>query len=319
MPKNADSNAQVVLNFLQKKNARYKFKELRTLTHLTVQDLSDAISDVRKSHANLIYAKFDKTYYLADTPTWYSNQTDLSKELPVKGAFGLISDTHLGSVAERLDILNEAYDYFEKKGIKQVFHCGDMTDGMKQYRSHINYVKVFGDMPQAIRVIKSYPKREGIKTYVINGNHDDDGNLPKLNRLSFVINGCDYEGKHYEGRNDIVLIGEYSHTVIFPQEVTMHMLHPRGNAPYAMSYRQQKRSEAMDKNLRPDIQASGHFHTFNHCWLNSTHFLAVPGMQDETEYFKRLGLCRSVGFMVIHYEIEEMRIKSLAPELHMYS
>ncbi len=308
-----------VMKLLRVKNSRYKFKELRQLAHATNQELEIAISEIRQTHRNLVFAKFDETFYLSDTPTWYSNQTDLSREMDLKGSFGLVSDTHLGSVAERLDILNLAYDHFASLGIKKVFHCGDLTDGWDEYRGHINFVKVYGSAPQAIRVIKSYPKREGIKTYVIQGNHDDDRNRRNHDRLSAVTNGLDYDGKHYDGRPDIVYLGQYSHTVILPQEVTMHMLHPRGNMPYAMSYKQQKRSEAMDRNLRPDIQASGHFHTFNHCWLNHTHFVAVPGMQDETEYFKRLGLPRSVGFLVIHYEIEDMKLKSFAPEVHMFA
>ena len=36
-----------------------------------------------------------------------------------------ISDTHLGSVAERLELVNEAYDTFAEAGISHVFHMGD--------------------------------------------------------------------------------------------------------------------------------------------------------------------------------------------------
>lgn len=95
------------------------------------------------------------------------------------------------------------------------------------------------------------------------------------------------------------------------------MLHPRGGASYAVSYKQQKRSENMDKNFRPDIQVSGHYHTFNYIWLQGTHFVACPGMQDETEFFKRLGLPRGMGFVIIHYKIADARLKSFGTELFM--
>ena len=147
--------------------------------------------------------------------------------------------------------------------------------------------------------------------------HDDDYAKTKLDRLSLITKGFHHQGKEVKGRDDIVYVGQYSHYVLFPQEVRMHMLHPRGNQAYAMSYKQQKRSENMPKNDRPDIQTSGHYHTYTHLILDDTHFIACPGMQDETEFFKRLGFARSVGFMVVDYEIHKGRFRSLAPRVFM--
>lgn len=312
------SPGQRVLKLLQRKNARLKFKEIRALAKLTVKETELAIAEIRKAHKNLVFAKFDKTYYFSEVPTQFANRTDLSQVMPLKGCFGVISDTHLGSNAERLDLIRKAYDTFAERGIKQVFHCGDATDGMNQYRTHHMNVKVFGDAAQALRMIKSYPKREGITTYLIAGNHDFDHNKTGQSRLSMVVNGLDYEGKHYDGRKDIVFLGDYAHTIVLPQEITMHMLHPLGGASYAVSYKQQKRSEAMERNLRPDIQLSGHYHTYNHIWLQGTQFLACPGMQDESEFFSRLGLPRGMGFVIVHYEIREAKLVSFGPELFMF-
>lgn len=311
---------EMVYELLSKRNARYKFKQIVALTGLTHKEVEQAIHEIREKYKTVVFAKFDRTFYLSDTPTWYSDSTDLSQTMPLEGVFGLVSDTHLASVAERLDILKDAFDTFEKAGVKQVFHCGDMTDGWQEYRGHIQYVKVFGSQPQAARVIKCWPRKPGMTTYVIAGNHDMDSySKDKVDRLSLVTHGFQHEGKYYEGRDDIKYVGQYSHTIILPQQVMMHLLHPRGNAAYAMSYKQQKRSEAMDRNLRPDIQCSGHFHTFTHIWLNHTHFLAVPGMQDETEFFKRLGLPRSVGYMLVYYKIADGKLVYLRPELHMFA
>ena len=58
---------------------------------------------------------------------------------------------------------------------------------------------------------------------------------------------------------------------------------------------------------------------FNYLWLNSTYFLAMPGLQDETEFFKRLGLPRGMGFVVVHYRIKNGRLVSLSPELFMFA
>ena len=119
------TNAERVLDLLRKRNARYKFKELMGLTKLTVKGLREAIAEVRKNQKNVVFGKFDRTYFLSDTPTQYSNQTDLSEEMEDSGTFGLISDTHFGSDAERIDLVKDAYAEFARQGITKVFHSGD--------------------------------------------------------------------------------------------------------------------------------------------------------------------------------------------------
>ena len=210
-------------------NKRLKFKELQASTKLSPSDLNKAIADVRKERSYLMFGKFDHCYWFSMTPTWYSNQTDLSQVLPVEGRVGIISDTHLCSVAERLELVNEAYDTFVEQGITHVFHMGDLTDGWNEYRNHISFVKVHGSQEQAIYAMKNFPKRKGITTYVIGGNHDDDYAKTKVDRISLIVNGFHHQGKDYKGRDDIKYLGQYSHYSIFPQEVRMHMLHPRGN------------------------------------------------------------------------------------------
>lgn len=311
-------NATKVLALLRKRNARYKFKELATLAKITHAELTRVIAEVRQEVPNLVFAKFDKTYYLSAVPTWYSNQTDLS-HLPLQGEIGVISDTHLCSDAERLDLVNLAYDKFAERGIKVVLHVGDLMDGLDVYKGHNQFVKVYGAQAQAAYAIKNYPKRDGITTYAISGNHDLSTYLKTgVDQMSLVVNGFDHEGKHYEGRKDIVYLGQYAHRIILPQEVVIELIHPRGNTPYATSYKQQKRSEAMDRNLRPDVQLSGHFHTWNYIWLQGTHFFALFGLQDETEFFRRLGLPRGMGFMILHYSIDKGRFASLSPELTVF-
>lgn len=45
--------------------------------------------------------------------------------------------------------------------------------------------------------------------------------------------------------------------------------------------------------------------------------LALPGMQDQTEFFVRLGYPRSIGFAIVHYEIRDGGFFSFSPELFM--
>lgn len=269
-----------VFALLKRPPGRYKFKHIVRQTRLTAQEVELAIVEVRKQHPNLTFAKFDKTFYLSDTPTQYNFQTDLSTVLPLEGCVGLITDTHLCSNAERLDLVNFAYDTFKARGIKHVFHSGDLVDGQDVYRGHNQNLKVFGDMAQAAYFIRRYPTRQGITTYAIAGNHDLATYLKTGNDVaSLIVNGFEHQGRHVEGRKDIVYLGQYSHRIVFPQQVTMEMLHPIGNASYAKSYKQQKRSENMDRNSRPDLQVTGHFHDFNFTWAGGSYLLALPKLK----------------------------------------
>ena len=311
--------AERVLALLRRPPGRYKFKHIVHATRLPAREVEKAIADLRKTHPNLTFAKFDRTFFISQTPTQYNFQTDLSQELPIEGCVGLITDTHLCSNAERLDLVNLAYDTYQARGIKHVFHAGDFCDGQDVYRGHNQNLKVFGDMAQAAYFIRRYPKRDGITTYGIAGNHDLATYLKTGNDLcSLIVNGFDHQGRHIDGRKDIVYLGQYSHRIVFPQQVTMELLHPVGNVSYAKSYKQQKRSENMDRNSRPDLQVTGHFHDFNFTWAGGSYLLALPGLQDATEYFKRLGLPRGMGFVVLHYRIKEGKFISLSPELFMF-
>lgn len=223
------SAAETVLSLLRKRNARYKFKELARVAKLTTGELTLAIAEVRQQVPNLVFAKFDKTYYLSDTPTWYSNQSDLS-HLPCEGEIGVVSDTHLTSDAERLDLVRLAYDEFARRGITTVFHVGDLMDGHDVYRGHNQFLKVHGAQAQAKYFIEKYPRKPGIITYAISGNHDCADYLKTgMDQVSLVVNGFEHQGRHVEGRKDIVYLGQYAHKLILPQEITVELLHPRGN------------------------------------------------------------------------------------------
>lgn len=314
---NLSKEARKVHALLAKRNTRLKFKEITVQARLSAKQVDDAIFELRANEHRIVYAKFDKTYHYSESPTWYSEETDLSRVMPLEGEFGLVSDTHLCSIAERLDVVEMAYNFFALRGIKQVFHCGDLTDGWNEYRNHISFVKVHGDQDQALYFIKKFPRIEGITTYAIGGNHDDSYGKSKVDRVSLITHGFQHQGKEVKGRDDIVYLGPYNHYVRLPQEVTMQMLHPRGGNSYARSYRQQKRSEEMQPNRRPDAQLSGHYHVYNHIYLVGTHFVACPGMQDETEFFVRLGYPRSVGFTVVRYKISKGKFEYFSPQLYM--
>jgi DNA polymerase II small subunit/DNA polymerase delta subunit B len=81
----------------------------------------------------------------------------------------LISDTHLASNYDRLDILNYLYDKADSKGVNYVLHSGDLTDGLSGRPQQIYDLKEVSYAGQRDYVIEKYP-RSGVPTYVISGN-----------------------------------------------------------------------------------------------------------------------------------------------------
>ena len=82
----------------------------------------------------------------------------------------VISDLHIGSVKERLDLLNRAYDYCVKEGIHIIIVCGDLIDGMYGI-----YPKIHDNINDQIEyAIKKYPFDKSILNFVTLGDHDYD-------------------------------------------------------------------------------------------------------------------------------------------------
>ena len=84
----------------------------------------------------------------------------------------LISDTHLGSKYDRIDILRYLYDKAEDKGIKHILHSGDFTDGRSTRPEQVYELKEPSYEGQVNYCVEKYPSFSG-KTYIIQGNHDD--------------------------------------------------------------------------------------------------------------------------------------------------
>lgn len=80
----------------------------------------------------------------------------------------VISDTHIGSIYENFDYLNQVYEYAIKHNIKTILHTGDLIQSTarnvsKKYRNEYN---------QICHVVEDYPQDTSIINYFSLGNHD---------------------------------------------------------------------------------------------------------------------------------------------------
>ena len=224
--------------------------------------------------------------------------------------FGIVSDTHLGSKKEKLDVLEMAYDRFKAEGISVVFHVGDWTEGVGVYRGQELEVNCYGQQSQIDHTIAAYPKREGIQTVGIAGNHD----LKEYER-----GGADPLMAIARARRDITYIGQYNADVRLADQVTMEMLHPMGNTAYALSYKAQRDINNRSPDNLPNILAYGHYHTSFYMNYRGIEFLQVPCFKDAGYFEKRLGLNPTIGAWIIEGKTNGETIQNFKPDLFTFN
>lgn len=225
--------------------------------------------------------------------------------------FGLVSDTHLGSKFERLDALEVMYDRFQQAGVKTVFHVGDLTDGSHVYRGQEFEQNILGQQAQIDYAIKNYPKRDGIQTIAISGNHD---------LKMYEGSGADPLVPIARARKDITYIGQYSARVKMADKVTMDMLHPMGSQAYAVSYKAQRAINALAPEDLPNILTYGHYHNSLYLNYRGIHFLQTPCFKDPSLQFeKRLGLTSNIGGWIVEGKTNGEVVREFQPRLITFS
>ena len=228
------------------------------------------------------------------------DKVSLSKSLPVENrTFELyngdleslnlcvVSDTHLCNKKQQLTLLNNVYDECVKRGITTVLHCGDITDGMSKRQQQIYELFMFGADEQAEYVINNYPKRDGITTYFITGNHDG---------WSFQSAGVDVGKIIAASRPDMIYLGNQKARVKM-NNVNIDLFHPIDGSSYAVSYSGQKTIESMPSGTKPDIMFCGHHHKSCSFVFNDVYYNEVPCLEDRTQFEEGKKLINTVGAM----------------------
>lgn len=221
--------------------------------------------------------------------------------------FAIIGDTHFCSKQDQLQVVHALYDEFTKRKIRLVFHCGDISDGFYKNRpEHIFQLKAFGSDEQAEYIIKNYPKREGIKTLFITGNHD---------HTHIKNGGTDIGRAIAREREDMEYLGvDFAEVII--NNCKIHLYHPAGGSAYARSYKLQKFIDAMRSGEKPHILAQGHFHKTFYMFYRNIHAFSVPGLQGYTPFMRSLALGNDMGAWIVEAKINKQgNVISITPEL----
>lgn len=220
--------------------------------------------------------------------------------------FGLMGDTQLGSKYAQLTYLHEYYDICEREGIKDIYHTGDITEGLKMRAGHEYEVYTVTADEMRDDVVKHYPKRKGITTHFITGNHDAS---------IYKHIGYDIGQAIANLRPDMNYLGKDCAVINLTPNCTLELRHPWDGTAYALSYKMQKMIEAMESDSKPNILAVGHYHKAEYLFYRNVHALQTGCFQGQTPFTRGKGISVHIGGWIVTVRVDENgTIKSIAPE-----
>jgi len=214
--------------------------------------------------------------------------------------FGVVSDNHLNSKFERLDVLNALYDTFEKEKITTVLNGGNWIDGEARFNKHdlINH----GMSKQINYFIKNYPQRKGLKTLLISG---DDHEGWYWQREGVNIGEYMELKARQHGREDLINLGYVEADIELKASggsSKLRLMHGGGGTAYAMSYTPQKMIESFQGGEKPAILLLGHYHKADYIFYRDVHCLQLGCTQTQTTFMRKKKIQAHIGGWIIEFQ-----------------
>lgn len=300
------------------------------LPHLTrprtVAELCDLVDRSPKSVRAWLQALQDRGFNLRqqgevwqldkDIPPAEAHVSHVTSEARRK--VGIIADTHLGSKCQQLRHLNDFYDRCQDQGVTDVYNAGDLIAGVGVYKGQHAEIFLHTEDEQIDYAVEYYPRRKGMKTHVIGGNHD----------LVFVKQGgADPLKVIADRRDDIDYLGPYSAWIELVPSYTMYLLHPDGRPAYASSYKLQKIVESFEGGKKPNVLVAGHWHSWCEVSPRNVHAMLAMCFESQTDHERRHALQPVVGGLILDIDFQEagqvhelnyQRVVYLVPREHDY-
>ncbi len=224
--------------------------------------------------------------------------------------FGLMGDTQIGSKYTQLTHLHNFYDICAKEGITDVYHTGDLTEGLKMRVGHEYELYEVSADEMRDDVVKNYPKRDGITTHFITGNHDAS---------IYKQVGFDIGQAISMLRPDMKYLGRDCAVVHLTPKCTLELRHPWDGTAYALSYKMQKMIEAMESDSKPNILAVGHYHKVEYLFYRNVHALQTGCFQAQTPFTRGKGISTQLGGWIVTVRVDESgTIQGFSAELIPY-
>jgi len=266
-------------------------------------------------HVQSANGRFKIGILLANTvPTRVTSKRFAGKPI----AFGILSDTHLCSTRQRLDMIEQAFSEFKRQGVKDVYVPGNMLDG---YLERINGGEVYlrNVTDQCVYMADHWPQMSGITTHFITGDCHE-GWYAKNVGLNVGHHMEDEARRH--GRDDIKYLGHMEADIELVRgsgRSVMRLFHPGGGSSYAQSYKAQKIVESYQGGEKPHILILGHFHKLGFFYPRGVVCLLAGCAQDQTQFMRKKHIEAHVGFSILRVQLDATGgIASATPTIYPF-
>jgi UDP-2,3-diacylglucosamine pyrophosphatase LpxH/biotin operon repressor len=224
--------------------------------------------------------------------------------------FGIASDTHINSKYTQLTHLHNLYDLFAAEGIKHVYNAGDIDEGEQMRPGHQYECYTQGADEHVAEIVKNYPRRPGITTHFITGNHD----ASIIKRTGYNIGRA-----IAKDREDMIYLGQDCAIIHLTPNCTLELRHPWDGSSYAISYKPQKMIEAMSGGEKANILVTGHYHKAEYLFYRNVHSILAGTLCAQTPFMRGKSISAHMGGWLVEAEVTESgTIRRFKPEFVPY-
>lgn len=293
---------------------RHEFNELYRRLGISLEQLYTEITKLELS--GVVFNKWNedgKQFIQLNNKRLFPTYDNVFKlEVKDEIRFLVIADTHAGHKKARLEEVNELIRHAYSTGIRTVFHAGDVTEGhyLGIRPTSIKELEAVGFDEQLDLADKTFPKLDGLKYYVISGNHDSS-----FDRNVFA-NPVKVLGKM---RDDFIYLGHNFAKVELTPKVSITLVHPDDGIgqDYALKLRQhidRNRDERLGRFI-----FMGHYHKFAHLHYKNRDAWVLPSFIDQSNFMETKNLESVVGGIILTLKLnKDGDIVSFIPEYFFY-
>lgn len=284
--------------FLMKSKKHFTYEELADKFDVAPKKVKEAIETLKSENKNFHFhdAGVEVSNVIEPTKTTIDAKHLVGKRV----RFGFVTDNHLGSKYERLDVLNAVYDRFAMAGITTVYNAGNVIDGEARFNKFD--IHKYGMEAQCEHFAEKYPARDGIVTNFITGD-DHEGWYVQREGVNI---GKFMEAKAREaGRDDLVYLGHMEHDIILKApkgQAILRIVHPGGGSSYAYSYTSQKLVESYSPGEKPHILLMGHYHKACFDYIRGVHVVQGGCTMDQSPFMRKKRLEAHLGGWIVEYQ-----------------
>ena len=296
-----------ILKFL--KNKPRSLTDLSTKFDRSADTMKLSVEELQERHYEIMQTDARRYLWSTKAPGIVSPPTALWGKPTWSFKFGVISDAHFASTASQISGLIKAIDIMYERGVRDVLFCGDLTAGQYVYPGQgLDLVSELADEQKSL-VVTYWPRREGMRFFMMGGNHD--WSFVKRSGFNIVKSICD-------DRDDFTYLGYDLATVPLTPDIDALLWHPSGGVPYAMSYRLQKQAEqvateqlmqTLEESSTPRIRFlfAGHLHILVEFWQGPIFCAQVGCFEGQTNYLKKKALYPQLAALVLNVELTRDR------------